>query len=291
MATGAFRDLGTAPIAEGIITLTMDRKRGRLYGLTWPRGLFILHDIDAGRTRSLGPVSGDGEVGEGERYMCLCRAFGLVPDTGVLYMTNPTGDILRFEPESDKLVALEHESLWREILGAWDSHKPGHQGYNWRTVVWHPRHRVFLGVHPGSGMLFQFDPATERLELIDRISADQVRRSGRFEPFRYGYLTLALGPDEETLYYLTGTHGFVADGGRQLTEVSHLISYNIRSGQHIDHGVLRLEDGRYVVMSQTLVAHPNGTLYTCPWIDKPNRAPDDRVEHQVDLVSLDTPAA
>lgn len=289
MATGRFRDLGTGPTAEGIITLGMDRKRRRLYGLTWPKGFFIYHDIDTGRSRNLGPVSRDGEVGEGESYMCLCRAFGVVPDTGVVYLTNPTGEILRFDPESDKIAALEHENLKRDILGSWDPHRPGHQGYNWRTLLWHPRRKVFLGVHPKSAYLFQFDPATERLELIERICADELRRSGRFEPFRYGYLTLDLGPDGETLYYLTGTCGLVAEDGRKLSEVTHLITYNIQTGEHIDHGVLRLEDGRYPWMSQTLVVHPNGKLYACPWVEKPNRTPDDPVQYQVDLISFDNP--
>ena len=59
----------------------------------------------------------------------------------------------------------------------------------------------------------------------------------------------------------------------------------------MDHGVLRLEDGRYPTMSQTLVVHPNGRLYACPWIEKPGRAPDDPVRQQVDLISFEDPLA
>jgi hypothetical protein len=179
----------------------------------------------------------------------------------------------------------------RDILGSWDPRVPGHQGYNWRMVVWHPGKKVFLGVHPRSAYLFEFDPATERIELIERICADELRRSGRYEPFRYGYLSLDLGRDGETLYYLTGTHGLTTEDGRKRAEVTHLVTYNLRTGQHIDHGVLRLEDGRYPWMSQTLVAHPNGRLYACPWIEKPDRRPDDPVQYQVDLVSIEDPLA
>ena len=289
MATGAFRDLAKAPTAEGIITFGLDPKYRRLYCLTWPKGLFLYYELDTGEMHNLGPVSLDGEVGEGDRYMCLCRAFGVVPDTGAVYMTNPTGEILRYTPGADGVTALEQESLKRDILGSRDPHQPGHQGFNWRMVVWHPRHGVFFGVHPGSAYLFQFDPETERVELIDRICADALRRSGGLEPFRYGYLTLALGGDGDTLYYLTGVPGLVSEDGREVSEVTHLITYNLRTGKCIDHGVLRLPDGRYPLMSQTLAVHPNGKLYACPWIEKPGRTPEDSVTRQVDLISFDNP--
>jgi len=61
----------------------------------------------------------------------------------------------------------------------------------------------------------------------------------------------------------------------------------------MDHGVLRLEDGRYPTMTQTLVVHPNGKLYSVPWIEKlkKDRSPEDKVGHQVDLIGFDNPLA
>ena len=291
LKTGAFADLATAPTAEGIITFSLDTHHRRAYCLTWPKGLFLYYELDGGRMRNLGPVSLDGEVGEGDRYMCLCRVIGIVPHTGVAYMTNPTGEILRYEPDEDRLVTLEHETLKRDILGTWDPHVPGHQGYNWRALIWHAGHNVFYGVHPRSGYLFAFDPETERIDLIDRICADELRRNGGYEPFRYGYVTLGLRADGETLFYLTGDSGLTAEDGREVPETTHLITYNLRTGAYMDHGRLRLEDGRYPTMSQTFAVGADGRLYACPWIEKPDRAPDDAVRSQVELISFGDPLA
>ena len=47
MATGKFENLVTAPAGEGILAMSMDTKRGRLYGLTWPSGYFLLYDLQS----------------------------------------------------------------------------------------------------------------------------------------------------------------------------------------------------------------------------------------------------
>jgi hypothetical protein len=180
----------------------------------------------------------------------------------------------------------------RDIFGSWNPHQPGHQGYNWRDLFWHEGHRVFYGVHPKSAWLFRFDPAAGRLELIERIASEELRRSGTFEPFRYGYLTLRLGADGETIYYLTGDGGLTAEDGRRVRETTHLVTFNLRTGQRLDHGRLRLTDGRYPVMAQTLALHPNGRAYSCPWIENPAAGQHDRYAGcNCDLVSFELPAA
>ena len=163
MAGETFTDLAKAPEGEGILTFGIDRRRRRLYGLTWPSGLFFYYDLDSGALRNLGKVSRDGELGSGDRYLCLCRSFAIVPDTGVLYLTNATGEILCYDPERDSIRTLEHETLKRDILGAWDPHTPGHQGYCWRVTLWNPARQAFYGVHPGSGYLFQLTRLTNAL--------------------------------------------------------------------------------------------------------------------------------
>ncbi len=288
MGSGKFKDLAKAPTAEGILTCGLDAKYRRLYCLTWPSGLFLYYEIDTGKMHNLGPVSADGEMGEGDRYRCLCRVFAIVPDTGVVYVTNSTGEIVRYSPETNKIVVIK-ESLKRDILGSLDPAKPGHQGYNWRTIIWDPRRKVFFGVHPLSAYLFQFDPETEKLDLIERIAADELIKNGKYEPFHYGYISLMMGLDGSTLYYLTSVHRRVAEDGSKISQVTHLVTFNLDTGKRIDHGALRLEDGRSPTDSHTLAVHPNGKLYACPWIEKPNCAKDDPVKQQVDLISFDNP--
>lgn len=291
MKTGAPEDLARARAGEGILALAMDGARGRLYGLTWPSGIFLVYDIETGRLRELGGISRGGESGEGEEYFCLCRTFAVYPRNGNAYITNPDGEILCYSPGKDRVERVEGTSLRRDILGHYTGHEHGLQCYNWRKIVWHEESELFYGVHPRSGYLFVFDPATHRLDLVERIVSDELRASGAFEPFNYGYLSLDFGPDRETLYYLTSAGRAAVEGGRVVEGTTHLVTYNIRTHARADHGALRLEDGRYPTMSQTLAVHPNGTLYACPWIEKPDRAESDPVGHQCDLVSFADPRA
>jgi hypothetical protein len=291
MRTCAVEDLAKAPPEEGILTFNMDALRGRLYCLTWPKGIFLVYNLDTGTMRNLGPVSRGGEVGIGDQYFCLVRSFAIDPRDGNVYFTNADGEVLCYTLESDSVASFEGVRLNRDIFGFWDPHRPGHQGYSWRDILWHEESQSFFGVHPKSGWLFRFDPPARSLELIERIAADELRRSGRFEPFRYGYLTLQLGPDRETLYYLTSTYGAVESDGHDLNQAIHLVTYNLRTGHYSDHGVLQLEDGVYPRMAQCHAVHKNGRGYTCPWIAKPNREEGKRPRHSCDLISYPDPLA
>lgn len=292
MADGQVEDLAIAPPEEGILTLNMDRKRRMLYGLTWGKGHFLRYDIDKKQLHDLGQVSRGGECGRGEQYFCLVRALAVDPRDGNVYFTNSDGRVQVYRPDEDKVEPFDEVTLKRDILGSWDPHRAGHQGYNWRDILWHDSHQCFYGVHPRSGWLFRFDPrADEPFELLERIAAEELRRNGRFEPFRYGYLSLQLGPDGRTLYYLTSTHGLTAEDGREVMETTHLVTYDFESGKYQDHGVLRLEDGRYPRMSQCHGVHPNGKCYTAPWIETSRRTEKGRRVWQCDLLSFDNPLA
>ncbi len=51
----------------------------------------------------------------------------------------------------------------------------------------------------------------------------------------------------------------------------------------------RLPDGRNPLMAQTLAIHPNGKLYSCPWIESPRAGADPKAPCQCDLISFETP--
>jgi hypothetical protein len=320
MATGRTADLGKAPPEEGIITLNMDAARGRLYGITWPHGLFLVFDIATRRMRNLGPVCLGGEVGVGDQYFCLVRSLAVDPRDGMVYFTTADGAIQRYNPGADRVEPYTRVHLKRDIFGQWDFHRPGHQGYNWRDILWHEESQAFYGVHPSSAWLFRFEPREGRLDLIERLGADDLRRSGHYQPYHYGYLTLQLGPDRRTLYYLTSTFAtktadgsgvesaaqLVASGfrstegghrvlrlpdGRQIIETCHLTTYDLSAGEYADHGVIRLEDGRYPRMCQCHAVHPDGRCYTAPWIEKGESVAEGQPRWQCDLISFDDPLA
>jgi len=291
MQTGQVEDLAKAPAEEGIITLNMDVQRGRLYGLTWPKSMFLVYDVATRTLRNLGPVSRGGESARGDQYFCLVRTFAVDPRDGHVYFTNADGQVYCYRPETERIERFGEVSLKRDLLGTWDPHQPGHQGYNWRDILWHEESQCFYGVHPKSGWLFRFDPPAKCLELLTRIVPESLLRSGQYEPFRYGYLTLQLGPDRTTLYYLSSATDQVAPDGRRVKEATHLITYNIQTGKTIDHGVLQLPDGRYLRMSQSHAVHANGTCYACPWIERPNDPVGAAPKWDCDLVSFPDPLA
>jgi len=290
MGTGSFKELAKAPPGEGILTMVLDPQRGRLYGLTWPKGHFIHYDLAERRLTDLGPVSRGGEFGDGDQYFCLCRSLGVDPRDGSVYFTNSDGDIRRYDYRSNAVTSTG-VSLKRDIFGHWEVHTPGHQGYNWRKVLWHERTAKFVAVHPKSAFLFAFDPATQEVEILERIAADELRKNGRFEPFRYGYLGLAFGPDKDTLYYLTATYDLRAEDGRVIPEVLHLVTYSLQTGALADHGAVHLADGRYPTMTHCIAVHPGGRIYTVPWIENLEKKPAGTggPAQQVDLISFDDP--
>jgi hypothetical protein len=291
--TKSFRVAAKAPPEEGILTMSADRLRGFLYCITWPRGYFLCYDINKRELVNIGQVSRGGEVGLGDNYFCLCRDIAVNPEDGAAYFTNADGEILMFNTNAGGVKSVEWAHMKKDIFGTWDYHRGGHQGYNWRHIKWNPRYGMFFGVHPKSGYLFSFDPKKRNMELIDRICSEHCRKSGEFEHFRYGYMTLTyMGNDYDTIYYISGFTRRDAKEGNLTSEVGgciSLVTYHLPSGKYTDHGIIMLEDGRYPTLTQSIAVHPNGRIYTCPWILDPEKRPDGKTKHFCDLISFKNP--
>lgn len=285
MVTGKFEDLGKGPADQGILTMTMDTLRGRLYGLTWPNGYLLRHDLGSGTVQNLGPVSREGEAGNGSKYRSLCRAMVVNPDDGAMYLTNADGDILRFDAERNAVEAMAGVDLRKDYFGSYDPSSAGHMGYNWRQVVWHEGERAVYGVHGNSGYLFRFDPAAPKVEVLERITSEPSRRSGMFDMFYYGYLGFTLGPDGRTLFYLTG--GPVAEGqsverdkmkvGAQGEENLHLVTYDIATGAYADHGAIFFADGRRPGYVNSIAVGAGGVVYALSRITAGGRTRTDLI--------------
>jgi hypothetical protein len=272
MKSRTFEDLGIAPEREGVLTMTMDTRRKRIYGLTWPTGYFFRYDLAKREMKNLGRVADDGENGTGKRYQTICRSITIDPRDGSAYFTNSKGDILRYSYERDALETIAEDNLRKDYFGLYDPHSAGHMGYNWRQTVWHAGSNSIYGVHGNSGYLFRFDPAARRIEVLDRITSRPSQRSGMFDQFSYGYLGFALGPDGETLYYLTG--GPIYEGGRRVAgkastakgeskglENLHLITYHIPGARYRDHGPIFFENGDRPAYVNSIAVGRDGSVY------------------------------
>ncbi|MFN3325815.1 MAG: hypothetical protein ACK5AZ_20145 [Bryobacteraceae bacterium] len=272
LKSGKFDDLALAPHGEGILSMTMDTKRGRLYGITWPTGYFLRYDLSSKELKDLGPVSMDGENGRGARYRTLCRSLTVNPEDGSVYFTNGDGDILRYSYDSDSISVVEGDNLRKDYFGLYDPTSAGHMGYNWRQTFWHPGEKAIYGVHGNSGYLFRFDPKIPRVDVFERLTSLPSKRSGMYDQFSYGYLGFALGPDQRTIHYLTG--GPIYHEGRRVKgrdstakgeskgmENLHLITYDIPAARYADHGPIKLETGGVPYYVNSVAIGKDGTVY------------------------------
>lgn len=274
LQTGAFEDLGIVPNGEGMVSMTMDRDRGHLYGITWPYGNFIHFDTEKNELRNLGPISHRGEAGTpGSDFRSLCRSLFVDAEKGDVYFSVADGDIFTYNPETQTLRKLENVDLRLDYFGKYDPTRPGSMCYNWRKIFWHPKEQVAYGVHGNSGYLFRFDPREEKIELVERITSEPSRKSGMFDQFSYGYLGFQLGPDAETIYYATGgpvyEHGRrlkgsdeIAKGAARGLENLHLITFHLPTLTYKDHGPIFYEDGTRPTYVNSIAVGADGSVYT-----------------------------
>jgi hypothetical protein len=283
-----FEDFGVAPGREGVLTFAMDTRRGRLFALTWPSGIFYRYDLGTRTQKSFGKQCAEGEDGVGASYRTVCRSIAVDLDDGSAYFTTSEGTILRYSADSDSVAPVQGEDMRKDYFGLYDPTSPGHMGYNWRQVFWRAQDRMIYGVHGNSGYLFRFDPRAPRLEVLERLTSEPSKRSGMFDQFSYGYLGFGLGPDGKTVHYLTG--GPIYIDGRRLTGKSatamgeakgvenlHLVTYDVERNLYADHGAVFYENGQRPLYVNAMTIGRDGTVYTLPRITENGRTRSDLV--------------
>ena len=261
--TNETKVLASAPEGEGIITMGMDTVNGICYGITWPSGILLVYNVNTGALINSGKIAFDGEIGKGERYSCLCRVFAIDPRNGRAYFTRSDGAVFSTDATGE-VVCEDWCNLKREAFGFFDPAKGGHQGYNWRYVTYSEKYQCFFGVHGKSGWLFLFDPVGHRFEILDRIPSSYCYKTGDFEDFRYGYMTLTQRPDDpDTLYYISGYR----EPGAESPCLTP-ITYSIKTRKITEYGYLKIEGVGFPDNIQTLAVTKDGTWYCCPWYPK-----------------------
>jgi hypothetical protein len=273
MASGKFENLAKAPPGQGIISMNMDTKRGRLYGLLWPSGKFLRYDLKSGDLRSIDPPS---SVRDDSHLRVLCRALPIDPADGSVYFTNADGDILRYRFDADAIEIVQGDNLRKDYFGTWNPSDGQNMGYGWRQAVWYPPEKAIYAIHGRSGYLFRFDPRAERVDVLRRIASEPSLRSGMYDIFHFGYLSFTLSPDGHTLYYLT--EGGVVENGKRVTlyarppgtgpaekgeaiEDLHLITYDIPSAKYADRGAVFFSDGGRPGLVNSIAVGKDGSVY------------------------------
>lgn len=273
MKSGEIHDLALAPDGEGIITMIMDKERGHLYGLTWPKGILIDYDLNSASLKNLGPITRGGETGLGtENFRVICRSMFVDPRDGKVYYSTADGDIYFYHPEQNAPQRLEGVDLRIDYFGKYDPKDAGSMGYNWRKIYWYAPENKAYGVHGNSGYLFTFDPVAKKVEVLDRITSEPSKRSGMFDQFSYGYLGFQIDR-EGTIYYLTGAPIYkdgkrvagvdkINMGAAKGLEHLHLITYSIPKKEYRDLGPIFYDDGTFPTYVNSIAIGNNKDVYT-----------------------------
>jgi hypothetical protein len=289
LKTSKFEDFGIAPEREGVLAMSMDRKHGRLFGLTWPSGYFFRYDLAKREMKNFGKGCAEGENGKGDAYRTICRSICVDPESGRAWFTTSEGSILCYRPDTDVVEVVQGEDMKKDYFGIYDPTSPGHMGYNWRQTAWYPPEKMIYGVHGNSGYLFRFDPSQPRLEVLERLTSEPSKRSGMFDQFSYGYLGFTLGPDGRTLHYLTGApiyvngkrlagKGTTAMGEAKGLEDLHLITYHIPTGRYADRGAIFYQNGQRPLYVNSIAVGKNGNVYFLARITENGKTRSDLVE-------------
>ena len=256
LATGEFEDFGIGASEQGLITVAMDKKRGRLYSLGWPDVIFCYYDMASDTIKSFEPVSS-----------FETRALALDPRTGNVYWPDSDGAIVFYNYATDEIERLEEPRLdnrpFLETPNETTDYGPDSQQVAWRDILWSEAMQRFYGIFYHSECLFSFDPMVGEFEIIDRIAAAPKRKSGETTS---GSLAFDLSPDGKTVYYIAA--GDVVDHPVKSTKIRqcHLVTYDIPFRRYIDHGFIQLDDGRWPFADRSIAAGKDGRLYIAGWI-------------------------
>ncbi len=275
LRTGEFDDLGIGAAEEGLVSMAMDKKRGRLYALTYPSGLFLVCDIGTRTIRNYGIGVSGYDRNDEDVHGSIDRSPGVDPRTGNVYWWNVKGTVDCYNHAEDRIVELEHCTLERPALKVTEP-STGRNTVFWRSMRWSERLNRFLCTTFFGEHLFTWDPVNGDIQVIDRIATGPDRIAGTLTR---GSLAFELSPDEGTVYYVNhcqsyGGHGTTQVGddlyaGEAKSTVKtihdmdelHLVTYDLETGTYTDHGAILLQDGRKPKDAQGLEIGRDGNLY------------------------------
>ncbi len=243
--TGKVEDFGLGVRNEGINTGAYDPLFNRIYGLTHPRGHFVYYDVATRQSVDKGRVN---------NFESICRTLG-IDDEGNVYGSFGRGQVFRYNPRMDEIEELPVQlpirekgiSLGRDYLKSETA---------WRTVVWDGQTRQFFGVEESATILFSFNPRAGEVRRLGQLSIPSLDDSREIP---YATLSLALGHDRKLYYGAAGREFDYA--GSAASATSHLITWDLNSGQREDLGEMLLADGSRVLGTNAADTGPDGTIY------------------------------
>ncbi|MCK4558202.1 MAG: hypothetical protein KAV45_00360 [Calditrichia bacterium] len=256
-------DLGLVLPQQGVYALVCDKTRNRLYGTSaW--GNFIIYDIETGITTDLGRVNNHRKV---------CRTMA-IDNMGVVYGSYEPFHIFKYLPQRESIEETSLEIPTDRTLhpGKWNAYRP-----NWRCAIWDETRKKIYGIDRTSSILFEYDPyvnEADAVKSLTKLCADQHLDQNMIP---YATLAFTLGKDDK-IYYApvvqpfdyTADLGVIGGDVTGSYHYTHLVTYDLNTGERIDHGAIKVENDAIVLGVGGATTGPDGTIYICAAVEEKN---------------------
>ncbi len=251
-------DMGLVDRGIGCYPLTIDKKRGYLFGIGFT-GYFYRFNLKNHVTKNLGRVSS----------WDICRDI-FCDDNGNVYMSYPTARVAKYDAEKEKVFDTSLHIPYDSSVFPSQLKNPMVDRTNiWRAVQWDPVDKVAYGITCGSGsILFRFNPhdgtegkITSLVKMCDTKFLDGTRKN-----IPYSTLAFAVDTKNKKVYFAPSARDFSVQKYEETygsINAHHLIMYDIKTDKRIDLGVMRTADGRKIFGCEAISVAPDGTVYLC----------------------------
>jgi len=266
-------DLGVGLPRNGIITMTMDPGRERLYGLTYPMGHLIYYDIRSKVTVDMGVV---------QNWASVSRVL-VTDDRGRVYGFYNDGRIWRYDPEKDRVFNLLTQMPLRTpgipIFRSFFETEHGMMG-----VARSRDGKKWYGLETESSYLFEYDPDQGdegKATLLAQLTPD--RYAGK-RNVPYAMLAFCKDPDD-VFYHAANTQLGDEPQGTYWGEGygSAMVTFDLKTGRREDQGVIVAEDNRLVMTPTAASCAPDGTVYFMAFVNERGAGPQ-QAQSVADLV-------
>jgi hypothetical protein len=192
----------------------------------------------------------------------ICRTI-FIDDEGNVYGSYPPGLLWKYDVKKDRIFNLEFLRLPVTIDSRSMANPMLDRRAQWRRIEWDPVDKVAYGVVGGSNLLFKYDvkkgPEGEITPLT--LMCAPSYREGR--PFDIPHATLAMTINQKNrkIYYMPVTSGDFDYGlvnlninsdnkntaapKKRMRSSAYLISYDLKTGEREDLGILNPTDGSW----------------------------------------------
>ncbi len=256
--TNTLEDMGLVDRGIGCYPLTIDKKRGYLFGIGFT-GYFYRFDLKKRVTKNFGRVSN----------WDVCRDI-FCDDEGNVYMSYPTARVAKYDAEKEKVFDTPLRLPYDPSVFPTQLKNPMIDRTNiWRAVQWDPEDKVAYGITGGSGsILFRFDPHDGAGGSITPLVKMCDSKFLKGDPKNIPYSTLAFAVDAKNkkVYFAPSAREFSIQKYQETygsVNAHHLIMYDIKTGKRVDLGVMQTADGRKIFGCEAISVAPDGTVYLC----------------------------